>query len=243
MAWLRCLAPRPHATVRLVCFPHAGGSASAYHRWPESLGDRIEVHAVQYPGRADRFHEPLEQDALAVTRAVAAELPTGDGTDIALFGHSMGALLAYEVARLLPSVRHLFVSGALPMHIVADQPPLWHPDDDVLLANLRELGGPGLEALTDPHLRPQVLSYVRNDLQLVDKYRAVPDPPVRCPVTVLVGESDQLVPVRRVQRWSELVEGPCRVRVFPGGHFYLEDEHHAVMAEIGRDLLGSTPAS
>ncbi|WP_156753345.1 thioesterase II family protein [Actinokineospora pegani] len=240
-AWLRCFAPRPDAAVRLVCFPHAGGSASAYHQWPAALGDGIEMHAVQYPGRADRFPEPLEPDPAAIARAVVAALPA-DGKDLALFGHSMGALLAYEVARSLPGVRRLVVSGSLPPHTVHDQPPLWDPDDEVLVANLRELGGAGLEALTDPQLRPLVLPYIRNDLRLVDRYRHEPGPPAHFPITVLVGDSDRRAPTSRVGRWAELTEGPCRVRVFPGGHFYLDEQREAVTAAIGRELLDPMPA-
>ncbi len=240
MSWLRCPDPRPWATTRLVCFPHAGGSAVAYRGWGRAASPALEVHAVQYPGRADRIREPMMTDARQAARLIAAALGPLTDRPLAFFGHSMGTILAYETALLLqargiPPV-HLFVSAAPAAHLREESGNPADKDDDGLVAELVKLGGTDAAALADPELRELVLPYVRADYRLIQKYVHQAGPRLNVPVTGLAGEADPHGTVDKVSRWAELTDGPFELRAFPGDHFYLNDQLPELLAEIHKSL-------
>jgi surfactin synthase thioesterase subunit len=244
VTWFRCPERRPWAPTRLFCLPHAGGSAVFYRTWAKAVGPAVEVHAVQYPGRADRMADSLVPDAHQLARLVAGAMAPLLDRPAALFGHSMGAVLAYEVARLLQergaAPVHLFVSGARPPHDrgddrVADQ------GDAALVAELVRLGGTDTEALRDPELRELILPYVRNDFALIEGYAERPGPRLDVPVTAIIGDADQHVTEGQATGWARVTGGPFALRVLPGGHFYLTDRQPDVVAEVLRAL--EVPAS
>jgi surfactin synthase thioesterase subunit len=240
MSWLRCAEPRPWASLRLICFPHAGGSAVFYRPWAKAVSPAVEVHAVQYPGRADRFRDPFVTDAARMARLVAAAMAPLRDRPVALFGHSMGALVAYEVARVLeeqgaPAV-HLFASGTRPPHARDDS---WHvtdKDDDGLVAEMVKMGGTDAELLADPEMRALVLPYVRDDFRIVETYRHTPGPRLTSPVTVMIGDSDPHVDEAQAARWAEVGDGAFTQRTLPGGHFYLVPQQAAVLDTVQRGL-------
>lgn len=240
MTWFRCVETRPWASLRLFCLPHAGGSAVFYRPWAEAVGPAVEVHAVQYPGRADRLTEPMIGDAHRLARTIAGAMAPLLDRPAALFGHSMGAVLAYEVARLLqergtPPV-HLFVSGARPPHDRDDE-RIAERDDDGVIEALAELGGTDAEVLRDREMRELVLPYVRNDFALIESYRHDPEPVLTVPVTVLIGDSDSHVDPDVAGRWREVTDAePFALRVWPGDHFYLVPRQSEVIAEVLRAL-------
>ncbi|HEX2316314.1 MAG TPA: alpha/beta fold hydrolase [Thermomonospora sp.] len=242
MTWFRCAETRPWASLRLFCFPHAGGSAVAYRSWAKETSTAVEVHAVQYPGRADRLTEPLVDDAHRLARLVAGAMAPLMDRPAALFGHSMGAVVAYETARLLedrglPPV-HLFASGARPPHRrdVRDEDRVAGRDDDGVVAALTRLGGSDAEVLADPEMRELVLPYVRNDFRLIEEYEPRPGPALKAPVTALIGDADPHVDEERAAEWAAVTDGPFRLAVLPGGHFYLVERQADVLAEIHRAL-------
>jgi surfactin synthase thioesterase subunit len=233
-SWLRNVAPRPHAAVRLVCFPHAGGSASVYRPW-QRMSPAIEVHAVQYPGRADRINDDIVDDATTMVHLLLPELIPLFDRPVALFGHSVGALVAYEAARTLEARRtppvHLFVSGS-PSADDRARPRFSALDDHALVGELAAMGGTETELLNDPEIRNLVLPYVRGDLRLADDYRHEPYPPLSAPITSLLGDADPLVTPEQAARWAKLTSGPFDQRVLPGDHFYLISAQGDVIAEI-----------
>jgi surfactin synthase thioesterase subunit len=221
--------------MRLVCFPHAGGSAVAFRSWPRQISPAVEVYAVQYPGRADRIDDAIVDDAATLIDCVLPELIPLLDRPVALFGHSMGAVLAYEVARALEARGaapvHLFVSGCR----AADDRGgvrLSELDDQELIATLARMGGTEAELLEDPDLRALILPYVRGDLRLLDAYRHDPHPRLSVPITSIIGDADQLVSPTQADRWAALTSGPFAQRVLPGDHFYLMSEQDKVVAEI-----------
>ncbi|GAA3024388.1 thioesterase II family protein [Streptosporangium longisporum] len=241
MTWLRCAARRPAAVARLFCFTHAGGSATAYREWHALLPATAELHATQLPGRADRFAEPSPEsmDALADV-LTEAMLPLLDRR-FALFGHSMGATLAYEVTRRLEgrgyAPARLFVSGSTAPHDRRDRRALSTYDDDALVAELAKLGGTEAQVLAHEAMREIVLPYVRADLRLLEAYRHRPGPPLRTPVSVLLGDADPVVTPEQAKAWEARTSSGFSLEVFPGDHFYLQPRRAAVVEEITRSLL------
>ncbi|MDL4819437.1 thioesterase II family protein [Actinomadura opuntiae] len=239
MSWFRCPEPRPWASMRLFCLPHAGGSAVFYRPWVKAVSPALEVQAVQYPGRADRMVDAFVTDAHQLARLIAGAMAPLMDRPAALFGHSMGAVLAYEVARLLqergtPPV-HVFASGARPPHDRGDERVAERDDDGVVEAMLK-LGGTDAEALRDPELRELVLPYVRNDFALIEDYAHRDGTRLTVPVTAIIGDADPHVTEAQAKGWAQVTAGRFALKVLPGGHFYLNDRQPQVVAEIHRTL-------
>lgn len=236
--WIRRFhAPAPGEPERtpLVCFPHAGGSAAYFHGLSRLLSPAVEVLAVQYPGRQDRRGEAPMEDVREIAAAVVAALAPWAGRRPAYFGHSMGAVVAFEAARLSePSV--LFASGrrapsthrAEAFHLL---------DDDALIAETERLSGVSSELLADPELRELVLPPLRADYRAIETYRPEPGAVVRAPVEVLVGDRDPRVDETEARAWAAHTTGEFGCTVIPGGgHFYLADRTTELAALITRRL-------
>lgn len=239
--WVRRFRPVTDADVRLVCLPHAGGSASFYFPLSKSLMPAVDVLAVQYPGRQDRRHEPNIDSVPELADRIFEAIRHLDDRPLALFGHSMGAVLAYEVAlRLqnagLPAPVRLFVSGRRAPSRDRDE-RLHLGSDEHLLAEVRKLGGPHAALLAEPDVRDMIMPALRGDYRAVESYRCAPGRRLECPVTVLTGDSDPRVSVDEATAWEEHTNGPTELEVFPGGHFFLLDQN----ARLTRLLASRLP--
>ena len=233
--WIRRYHPSPQPAARLVCFPHAGGSASYYHAMSQALAPDVEVLAVQYPGRQDRYGEPaLASIAELTERLVPLLRPWAAEGPLAFFGHSMGAVLAFEVARRLPP-EVLFVSGRRAPSRVREE-TVHLRDDDGLVAEILALSGTDSRVLADEELLRLVLPAVRADYTAVETYRMAPGPLLDCPIEVLVGVDDPKVAEDDARAWSGHTTAATGWHPFPGGHFYLADQWDAVVDLIARTL-------
>ncbi|MFJ7902779.1 thioesterase II family protein [Streptomyces sp. NPDC096198] len=226
MSWTECREPRPSAAIRLVCFPHAGGSSHFFRHWRKGLPE-FEVHAVCYPGRADRFGEPTATDLVAMAGEIAEAVRPLTDRPTALFGHSMGAVVAYETARALEAegaqLSQLFVSGARAGHLVRRDARAAGMNEESVMAALMELGGTDTELLDHPMFRELILPYVQADFRMLGGYEHRAGALLGCPVTAVAGAGDPRVTAEQAADWAHVTKGPFRQRMVPGGHFYLAD--------------------
>jgi surfactin synthase thioesterase subunit len=237
--WLRRFHPVPGSTVRLVCLPHAGGSASFFFPVSKALAPSVEVLSVQYPGRQDRRSEPPIDDIGVLADHVCRALATYTDKPLALFGHSMGAIVAFETTRRLEArgvkpVRLLASGRRAPSSRYGEN--IHRRDDDGIAAELRALSGTEQQLLADEDFLRMILPAVRSDYRANETYRGAPGATTRCPITAFVGDSDPKVTVDEAHTWREHTTGAFDLKVFPGGHFYLTDWPHPVVREIADSL-------
>jgi pyochelin biosynthetic protein PchC len=229
--WARRFHPAPAAGARLVCFPHAGGSASYFHPVSAVLAPAADVLAVQYPGRQDRRHEPMIDDIGALADLLTDVLDDGDTRPRILFGHSMGASLAFEVGRRLEArgkaPAGLVVSGRRAPSAVRDE-RLHLKDDKGLLAEVRLLSGTESKVLDDDEIMQMALPAIRNDYRAAETYRYQEGPDVSCPIVTLIGDADPKVTKAEAEVWAQHTSGSFELHVYPGGHFFLTQHHVAI---------------
>ncbi|MFE2107825.1 thioesterase II family protein [Kitasatospora sp. NPDC059463] len=234
--WIRRFHPRPDAAVRLVCLPHAGGSASYFLPVSRAMPPSVDVLCVQYPGRQDRRAEPLVDNVPDLADQVLAALLPWTDRPLAFFGHSLGATLAFEVARRLERQKGLVAAG---LFASGRRAPSTHRvetvhlrDDDGLIADIRELSGTDDRLLGDEEILRMILPATRADYRAAETYAYEPGEALRCPLSALVGDDDPKVTVAEAAAWADHTEGPFDLRVFPGGHFYLADHQAAVIEAV-----------
>ncbi|TDC85509.1 thioesterase [Micromonospora sp. KC606] len=243
--WFQRWPSHPAPAYRLVCFPHAGGSAAFYRDWPTHLPG-AEVLAVRYPGRAERIEEPPPANLVRLAREIATALTSScTGLPLALFGHSMGAAVALETARALEAggarVEHLFASGTrdAPLPDPPDPTDDAEIDERSAVEQLAGIGGTSREMLDNPMFRELVLPYVMADSRMFHAYRMPTDPILHCPVTVLTGDRDDEADPRP---WHTLTTAPVVCHTLRGDHFYLVDEPpYPVLNAVRPTLVGTEP--
>lgn len=213
--------------VALFCLPHAGGSALAYRRWDTRTPSHVLVRPVELPGRGTRMREPLVGEFDRLVTVLAEEISAQIDGRYALFGHSFGALLAFELARTL---RHhvgepvaLLVSGRNGPSVPAPEPLLHALPEDRFLRGLSVFGGTDERLLADPDLRAFFLPIIRADLRLTETYRRAWAQPLRCPISVYAGRCDPLVTPSGLAAWRQETTGAVHIQQFDGGHFYLAE--------------------
>ncbi len=240
--WLQISNPRPQARRRLFCFPYAGGAASIYRTWHQYLPPEIELCAVQLPGRENRIKEaPFTNVTQLVQTLIPHLLPALD-KPFALFGHSMGSLIAYELAQQLQIGRHmpthLIVSGRRAPILPDPAPPLHTlPGDDAFLAGLqRRYNNLPALMLSDAAFRDLFTPLLRADMTLVETYTYTSRPPLTCPLLVLGGEEDANTSQAELRSWQSLTSADFAVQRFPGGHFYLNEQTQPLLSTLASYL-------
>lgn len=240
-SWLVPYGTTVEPGFRVVCFPHAGGSASYFAWLRAAVPPQGELLCVQYPGRQERRREPSIEQVPTMAATVAEVLSGGPRTPLVLFGHSLGALLAFETARALEAggrpVAGLIASGRRAPSV---RPPQGGADlsTEEIIAEMRVLGGVDPALLNDPDVLELILPVLRADHRLAESYVPEPGAAVSCPLTVLTGNSDPRVSWADAQAWSGHTSGPCAVYEAEGGHFFFESDRPAVLGLI-RDSLDS----
>ncbi|MCZ7421954.1 MULTISPECIES: alpha/beta fold hydrolase [unclassified Micromonospora] len=234
--WIRTRTRQEPADLDLICFPHAGGSASFFRLWPDLLPTRIRLHTVQYPGREERLTEPCVTSMAEMADAVAAAvLPVVTGP-VMLFGHSMGAALGYETTVRLERAgvvgEGLVVSGQPAPH--RRKPKSLHlAADEELLADIDRIGAAGSSLLrADADLRDLLLPMIRADYRVIETYQSPAGQRLRTPITVFRSDGDEDVTAEEAAAWADRTLHYRGERVFPGGHFYLQERCAEVVGAL-----------
>ncbi|MFE4206329.1 thioesterase II family protein [Streptomyces goshikiensis] len=234
--WLKCLGSRPDARLRLIVIPYAGGAAGAFHGWVPAVPPDVEVWAFQLPGRENRLAEPAVRSLADLVPPMADALARLDHKPYVLFGHSMGALLGYELYRRLAErgaalPERLVLSGCASPALSFERPLPRDGTDGEVVHWFRELGG--MPEDVDAELVRLMLPTLRADIEVCTTYVHRPGPPVACPVTALAGRTDPVATPGRVAAWGALVSGAFETATRPGGHmFVLVPEFPAFLATL-----------
>ena len=239
--WIAVPAPNPAAQLRLVCFPYAGAGASIFSSWPQALPSDVEMWAVQMPGRETRLGErPLTRLEGVLERCAEAVLPRMDRPFV-FFGHSLGATVAFEIARRFcrdhrwPLVR-LIVSGRTAPQLPSVEPPISHLPDEQLVSELRRFAGTPEEVLQDPEMMELFLPLLRADFYLSETYVYQRDAPLGVPISAYGGDGDEWVAPAALEPWREHTIAAFRQVIFKGGHLFLNENRAAVLSELAREL-------
>lgn len=227
---------------RLICFPHAGAGAGAYADWAHLLPAEIELAAVQLPGRQNRIAEdPVTEVGPLVKVLTQALRPVMDGS-FSFFGHSGGAVLAFELARALqakngPRPSGLFLSAQSAPGTTGRITQLHDLSDGDLAAEVVRLGGIEPEIAEDEDVMDALLPTLRADFDLWEHHRVGPAPRLDVPITVMSGVDDPRAPLDTLDGWREQTNAPVTLRLYPGGHFYFLHDPAELIQDISQVLL------
>lgn len=229
--WCRRFHPAKNPAARLLCLPHAGGSASFFLPVAAALSPDVDVLAIQYPGRQDRRAEQPIDDLSVLADHVHGIVRRQPELPLTLLGHSLGAALAFEVTRRLEAEGHspvrLFASGRRAPSTYREETA--HRSDATIMAEVRRLSGTASALLNDEEMMRAALPALRADYKAAETYRSEPGATVNCPITVLTGDSDPKTTLDEAKAWGEDTTGSLDLRVFTGAHFFISDQWKAVI--------------
>jgi medium-chain acyl-[acyl-carrier-protein] hydrolase len=240
-SWFIRTRPRPEATVRLFCFPYAGGGAAAFARWPDELPPTIEVCVAQFPGRENRMMEPPCTNLLALVEALAQSIQPFLDRPYVFYGHSLGALVAFELARHLRPAgtmpEYLFVAARRSPQLADPEPPLHRLSDPELVTQLNQrYRAIPAEVLREPELLELFLPLLRADLTMLETYRYGAQDPLRCPIAVFGGQEDRQPDSAQLAAWQEHTVADFRLQIFSGDHFFLRTARTELLQTMLFDL-------
>jgi medium-chain acyl-[acyl-carrier-protein] hydrolase len=228
--------------LRLFCLPYAGGGAATYRLWADELPSDFEVCPVHLPGREKRFGEPLLTDAVEAAAVLTAVLAPYLDVPYAIFGHSMGAALAYEIALALVRTRRapptcLIVSARRAPHLPARAAPVHDLPDHLLIEELKRLNGTPRQVLEDDELMSFMLPMVRSDFRLAETYRAPAPIALPSPVIAIGGREDDDIPLSDLEAWRSVSNGEFRFHIVDGDHFFINSQRPSVIRIVAAELL------
>src|SRR5882724_1495630 len=234
--------------LHLFCFPYAGGSADVYRSWQRWLPEQVDICLVHLPGRGKYMGEPSFTRLSDLVNAIANGLPRETNAPYALYGHSMGALISFELGRELfrrhdTGPEHVFVSGCRAPQWPINEPAIFNLPHDQFIAELKRLNGTPGEVLANPELIELFISPLRADFEMAETYEYRPGERLSCPITVYGALQDEHVPLESCRAWEEQTTGGFRMRTFKGDHFFIRNPRSEFMTVFPNDILSAVPAS
>lgn len=235
--WITSVNATTQAKGQLICLPFAGGGASYYRRWNPIVPDTISMFAMQLPGREERMAEPPFDRMQELVQAAITGLIPALRPPYSLFGHSLGALICYELVHALaqqgyPMPEHLFVSGAMAPHIARATMPVHELPDNRLIEKVARYGGFAEEILEHPELMELLMPRLRADFALFETHTFQQRAPLPCPITAFAGQSDEYVRLDAVAAWQSHTAAEFQFESFPGGHFFLNESAPQILDRI-----------
>jgi medium-chain acyl-[acyl-carrier-protein] hydrolase len=239
--WLNIFQHNPEASLRLFCFPYAGGAAYIFRDWADHLPADVEIYPVQLPGRGTRMREASFVRVPDLVTALCQELLPYLDKPFAFFGHSLGALISFELARKLShdyqlEPLHLFVSGRSAPQMPDTRPDTYDLPEEEFVKELRRLNGTPAEVLEQPELLQLIIPTLRADFELCETYEHLTRPPLKCPITALGGLYDEDVPRERLEPWQEHTSASFSLRMLPGDHFFLHSAESMLLQILTLEL-------
>lgn len=246
-AWLTRFSCPSRPKLRLVCFPHSGASGYVFRNWPNHLPSEVEVYGVHLPGRAHRLSEPCLRDLSTALRIMVSEFGFIFRAPFAFFGHSLGATLAFELARLVPepwkpNLRGLLLSGTAAPQVPPRRGPFHRLPDAALKRQLLAFEGTAAEVLDNDEFMALTLPVVRADFEMAETWDSPAGQPLGCPLFCYGGDSDQETWPSELEAWRFWTSNTFKMRLYPGGHFYLF-ENPQVLSDLAEDLLARLTAT
>lgn len=246
-AWLSCPRPDPAARLRLFCLPYAGGGGSIFRQWPARLAGLAEVCPVLLPGREARFRELAYTRMAPLVAALEQGIAAYLDKPFAFFGHSMGALIAFELCRRLEKGRGvapvcLFLSGSRPPHATWSEASVHSLPDRDFLACVHDRYHAIPDAVRDnAELAQIVLPALRADFEVLETYRCEGSDRLPCPFVVYGGSRDDTVSAAELESWSRYTAGSFRCRVLSGDHFFMRTAEAELLADLAGQLSALQP--
>jgi medium-chain acyl-[acyl-carrier-protein] hydrolase len=237
-SWFVCPQDNPNAEFRLFIFPYAGGSPAAFSKWTI---ENIECWIAHYPGRGARHSKPLIKNIPSLVEQFSQAIHPLWDKPFAFFGHSMGALIAFELIRAmrknnLPQPKLLFVSACGAPHIPDPHPPIHTLPDDGFLAALKKLNGVPSELVRQPEAMQLLLPIVCADFEAIETYQHTSDHPLDIPIVAIGGSNDPRVSWERLEGWSAQTNTGFKSHYFDGGHFFIHTEKDSILDLIETEL-------
>jgi len=239
--WLSVSAPNPQALLRLFCFPYAGGTAAIFREWHKDLPPAIEVCGIRLPGRGTRIEEPPFLDLKQLVHTMAAELRPLWEKPFALLGHSLGALIAFDLTRHLRDeyghhAVHLFVSGSCAPNQPSEIMRPYDLSEDGFLETVRRLNGTPPKVLDHPELMKLMLPVLRADFQIAQDYKYLSGRPLNCPITAFGGSRDEEVCSDCLRAWRLETTGEFSLCMIDGDHFFIQRARSVLLQILSQQL-------
>lgn len=241
--WFRCIVDSQNFQHCLICFPYAGGGASVYSGWHTLKQVGISVWALSLPGRGHRYHEkPVTALAPLLEQLIPEVFRISANKSVSFFGHSMGALIAYELACLLEQrklleISRLFLSGRSPVSQQDDEPAYHLLSNAELMSKLIDLGGIPKEIKEHPEILQLMLPTLRADFELIETWQSRSSSTSECPIIALAGSDDFRASVEKMEHWNSHTRSSFKLHEFDGGHFFLSDYQSDIIQLVRNALL------
>ena len=240
-AWFQGSHTRGPIDLKLFCFPYAGGTASIYRNWADLLPPTVQVIPVELPGRGARLREPPFVSATALIDVLGEAIRPWLDTPFSFFGHSMGAVIAFELSRWLRrkynlEPRTLFASGRRAPQTPDNEPATYDLPHDEFIEELSKLDGTPREVLEHAELMEIMVPLLRADFQLVQTYEYVAEAPLQCPIIAYSGLQDRYVTRDLLLPWKEQTISEFRLHMLPGDHFFLRSSQTPLLGLLAREL-------